>query len=430
MSAKQSDRMVDYLLIGGGLAAATAAEQIRKQDSTGSIVLVTNDERLPYHRPPLSKEYLRGEIGADGVYGKGGVYVQLPDWYQEQNIEVLRNVEARKLDTQARTVMLQDGRTLAFKSLLLATGGRPRVLDIPGVRLPGVYMLRTLADADTLRAKIQKGQRIVIIGSGFIGLEGAASALSNEARVSIIEPQERIWPKMVAPEISAYFQSYFERHGAMFYYQHSVEAIANSKDGKLVVKIAPKGKESQMQEIPCDFVIIGIGIQLNTELAESGGLEIDPKHGIIVDEHLETRVADIFAAGDIAAYPDPLAQRMHFEHWDNAIASGEIAGTNMVGADEPYRHVPYFFSDQFDLSINMLGYPTSEARTIIRGQMNENKFTAVYLQQGIIRAALMVNDDGQMDTWRELIAASIPAPHEVNQLADPNFNLSSLLPSQ
>src|SRR6185437_2948173 len=154
--------------------------------------------------------------------------------------------------------------------------------------------------------------------------------------------------------------------------------------------------QSQTEEIPCDLAIVGVGIQLNTELAASGGLAVDAKQGIVVNDRLKTDADGIFAAGDVAAYPDPVAGRMHFEHWDNAIASAQTAAANMTGGDEPYRHVPYFFSDQFDLSLNMLGYPSSAAQITLRGDLGAKKFTALYVQDGVLRAALMVNDDAEM----------------------------------
>ncbi|GCE22676.1 NAD(P)/FAD-dependent oxidoreductase [Dictyobacter kobayashii] len=426
MATQGSERVIDYLLIGGGLAAATAAETIRKQDAKGSIVLVTQEEHIPYHRPPLSKEYLRGEIGEKGIYGEGGVYVQMPTWYKEQNIELIEKTEATELDTRARTVKLSNGQTLQFRTLLLATGGRPRQLDLPGADLPGVYLLRTLDDSNTIREQIGKGKQVVVIGSGFIGLEGAASALTKGAKVTVVEPQERVWPDMVAPEVSQFFQQKFEHEGATMRYGYSaVEFVAGSNGQLASVKIAPANDKNKTEEIPCDIAIVGIGIQLNTELAASGGLEIDKKHGIIVDKHLETKAEDIFAAGDVAAYPDFVVGTMHFEHWDNALSSGQIAGTNMVGADTPYRHVPYFFSDQFDLSINMLGYPSSKAESIIRGDMSKGTFTALYVEKGILRAALMVNDDEQMDLLRELIASEVKIQHP-KQLSDSKFDLASL----
>lgn len=426
MATQDSERIIDYLLIGGGLAAATAAEEIRKKDSKGSIVLVTQEDHIPYHRPPLSKEYLRGEINEDGIYGEGGVYIQLPAWYKEQHIELLEKTEATALDTRARTVQLSNGQTLKFRTLLLATGGRPRPLNLPGGDLPGVYLLRTLDDSNSIREKIGKGKQVVVIGSGFIGLEGAASALTKGAKVTIVEPQERIWPTMVSPEVSQFFQQKFEQQGATLRYGYSaVEFVAGNNGQVAKVRIASVNDKSKTEELPCDFVIAGIGIQLNTELAASGGLEIDKKHGIIVDQHLETKVEDIFAAGDVAAYPDPFAGLMHFEHWDNAIASGQVVGANMVGGDTPYRHIPYFFSDQFDLSINMLGYPSSQAQSVIRGDMSKGAFTALYVERGVLRAAFMVNDDAQMDLLSELIASEAKVQNP-QKLADPNFDLSTL----
>jgi 3-phenylpropionate/trans-cinnamate dioxygenase ferredoxin reductase subunit len=421
-------RVVDYLLIGGGLAAASAAEEIRKRDDKGSIVIVTSEPWFPYNRPPLSKEYLRGEIGADGTYGDGGIYVQQPNWYKEQRIEVQTSTEALVLDTRREVVTLTDNKELGYRTLLLATGGRPRTLNIPGNNLPGVYVLRTLTDANILREQLTPGKRLVMIGSGFIGLEVAASALSKGAQVAIVEPQERIWPSMVSPELSAYFKQQFEKRGAQTYYGYSATAFNAGPGGKLAsVRISPAQGSGQDQDIACDIAIVAIGIQLNTELAATANLEIDAKHGIIVDEHLETSVADIFAAGDVAAYPDPYAGLMHFEHWDHAIASAQLAAANMVGGDEPYRHVPYFFSDQFDLSINMLGYPSSSAHIVTRGDMHANKFTALYVQDGSLRAAFMVNDDAQMDLIRDLIAAGAPVS-DPQELSNPSFDLSSLRP--
>lgn len=427
MTTQNSERIIDYLLIGGGLAAATAAEEIRKQDSNGSIVLVTQDDHIPYHRPPLSKEYLRGEIGVDGIYGDGGVYVQLASWYQEQRVELIEKKQAKELDTRARTIKLDNGQTLKFKSLLLATGGRPRPLKMPGADLPGVYLLRTLDDSTAIREQITAGKRVVVVGAGFIGLEVAASALTKGAKVEIIQSQDRIWPGIVSEEVSRYFHTQFEKHGGTIHKQsEAVEFIADNNGHLASVRIASKQQPDKKQDIPCDFAVVGIGIELNTELAASGGLKIDQQHGIVVDEHLETEVEGIFAAGDVAFYPDPIMGRMHFEHWDNAVASGQLAGTNMVGSDTPYHHIPYFFSDQFDLSINMLGYPSSKQTSVIRGDMSKNAFTVLYLDKDILRAALMVNDDAQMDLLRDLIAAETPVTVNQQQLANPAFDLARL----
>jgi 3-phenylpropionate/trans-cinnamate dioxygenase ferredoxin reductase component len=429
MSAVPEERAVDYLLIGGGLAAATAALELRNRDTNGAILLVGEEEHSPYHRPPLSKEYLRGEINRDGTYGDGGVYVYLPEWYEAERVEVLQGVAATELDTTAKVAVLSDGTAIHYGVLLLATGGRARQLNVPGSDLLGVQTLRTLVDADEIRMQLNTGKRVVVVGSGFIGLETAASALSKGAIVTIVEPISRVWPGMVSPELSTYFQSQFSRRGATLRYGFAAKEFIAGSDGRLsAVRIEAVDHPGTIEEIGCELAIVGVGLQLNTELAASAGLEVDSQHGIVVTERLETRVAGVFAAGDVAAYPDPIGGRMHFEHWDHAIASGQAAAVNMAGGDEPYRHIPYFFSDQFDLSLNMLGYPSSEAQIVVRGDMDHDRFTALYVQDQALRAALMVNDDAQMDLLRDLIAAEAKVAQPSGRLADPTFDLSSLMP--
>lgn len=430
MTSANMTQTVDYLLIGGGLASATAAKAIRQRDLRGSILLVTDEPELPYHRPPLSKEYLRGEIGAEGVYGKGGVYVHRRPWYAEQRIEVLRGVEARALDTRAQRVQLADGHACHYRTLLLATGGRARRLNVPGMDLPGVHVLRTLAESTTLRALFNTpGKRVVAVGSGFIGLETAASALMKGAQVTIVDPLPRIWPQVAPPQISDYLQGQFTRRGATLRHGYVVTGFTAQANGQLAgVRIAPVGGNGPTEDIPCDLAIVGVGIALNTELAAAVGLEVDPHHGIVVNERLETRVAGVFAAGDVAAYPDPVAGRMHFEHWDHAIQSAHVAAANMTGGDEPYRHVPYFFSDQFDYSINMLGYPSSSAEIVLRGELSANAFTAFYLEGGILRAAFMLNDDAHLELLRQWIATSRRIS-DAQRLADPGVPPAALTPA-
>lgn len=435
MASAQAGRRVEYLLIGGGLASATAAEEIRKRDPNGSIVIIRNEPQPPYHRPPLSKEYLRGEINDTGTYGNGGVYAQEPGWYDANRVELVQG-EAVALYPSAHSVRLADGQTLTYGKLLLATGGRPRTLNVPHADLPGTYYLRTLADADAIRNELsQPGKRVVVVGSGFIGLESAANSLFRHAQVTIIEPQDRPWSSMLPPALSQYISSQYQRRGAILRYQHGVSGFAAGEDGRVAgVLVTPTGNsnggdaatEAEIT-IPCDLAIIGVGIQLNSELAQQGGLEVDPRQGIIVDDHLRASAPDIYAAGDIAAYPDPVVGRMHFEHWDNAIATGQTAAANMTGGNEVYRHVPYFFSDQFDLSINMLGYPSSTARVAVRGALAQDQFTAYFIADGMLRGAMMVNDDAQMDLVRDLIAEAVPVP-DAQALLDPSFDLASLRP--
>lgn len=428
MTAAGAARDVDYLLIGGGLASATAAEAIRARDANGGIVIVAAEPQPPYHRPPLSKEYLRGEIAAEGTYGNGGVYVHLPEWYQEQRVELIEGDPAVALDAAAHTVRLASGAMLRYRRLLLATGGRPRALDIPGAGLPGVRYLRTLADADALRADFATPtQDVAVIGSGFIGLEAAAVARFLGQRVALVEPMQRPWQTILSQGLADYLEGQFTRRGVATYYSHVVEAFLANDDGRLAgIRVRNTSDENaEPFELPATLAVVAIGIQLNTELAATAGLDVDPRNGIVTDEHLRASAPDIFVAGDVAAYPDPVAGRMHFEHWDNAIASGQVAGANMAGASETYRHVPYFFSDQFDLSINMVGYPLSTMQIVVRGDPGQDSFTALYVADETLRAALMVNDDAQMDLLRDLIAANTLV-HDAALLADPAFDLASL----
>jgi 3-phenylpropionate/trans-cinnamate dioxygenase ferredoxin reductase component len=426
-----SERHVDFLLIGGGLASATAAEEIRKRDANGSIVLVSNEPQRPYNRPPLSKEYLRGEIDDEGVYGNGGIYVHEPGWHDEHHVELLHG-EVVALDPAAKTVRLADGQAISYGKLLLATGGRPRALKVPHADLPGIHYLRTLDDADAIRQELAPGgKQVVVVGSGFIGLETAANSLFRHAQVTIVEPQERPWPTMLPPALSQYIANQYQRRGATLRYQHSVTGFTAGENSRVAgVQIAPVGDSAatESETLACDLAILGVGIMLNSELAQQAGLEVEPHHGVVVNDHLQSSAPDIYVAGDVAAYPDPVVGRMHFEHWDNAIATGQTAAANMTGGDEVYRHVPYFFSDQFDLVINMLGYPTDTAHVIIQGTMAQDEFTAYFVEDGILRGAMLVNDDAKMDQVRELIAEAVPVP-DTHALTDPNFDLASLRPS-
>ncbi|MDE3231155.1 MAG: FAD-dependent oxidoreductase, partial [Chloroflexota bacterium] len=373
-----------------------------------------------YHRPPLSKEYLRGDIGAAGTYGAGGVFAQLPPWYAEQRVGLRTGVAVTRLDPAARRATLSDGAEISYHRALLATGARPRTLPIPGATLPGVYALRSLDDSTAIREQLVARRNVVVIGSGFIGLEGASNALARGAQVAIVDPVERVWPGMLTPDLSDYLAAQYTRRGATFHLNHAPTEFVAGADGRLAaVTIAPfGGAAGATVTLPAEIAIVGVGVKLNTDLATEAGLNVDPRHGVMVDDHLRASVEGVFAAGDVAAYVDPVMGRYHFEHWDNAIASGRTAGMNMSGGDEHYQHVPYFFSDQFDLSINMLGYPSPDDEVILRGDPATDAFTAVYIRDGAIRAALMVNDDAQMDTWRELIEAAAAPPADRERLAD------------
>lgn len=421
-------RDVDYVIVGGGLAGATAAEEIRRQDSRSSVVLVSREVEYPYHRPPLSKEFLRGEIGTEGEYGAGGVEVRRPEWYRERHIELLRGVAAAALDTPSHAVLLVNGQILRYRRLLLATGGQPVRPAVPGADLRGVYTLRTLADADAIRAELlEPNKRLVVIGARFIGLETAASAMRKGARVTVVDNRARAWPDLVPPSLSVSIERAFTSRGATLRYGYRPVALLPGASGRVAaVRIAPAHGSGPSEDIPCDFVIVGMGIELNTQLADAAGIQTRPGHGILVNERLETSAADVFAAGDIITYPDPVTGWIHFEHWDHALASARTAARNMMGARAVYAYVPYFFTDLFDLSVNMVGYPSAALELVMRGDPGANRWTALYLDHGRLRAALMVNDDAHLDLMRVLIARQLPLMVDKQTLAQPAFDLAAL----
>jgi 3-phenylpropionate/trans-cinnamate dioxygenase ferredoxin reductase subunit len=422
-----SPAAVDYLLVGGGLASATAAASIRARDPRGSIALVADESEHPYHRPPLSKELLRGEIGSAGVYGAGGVFVQAPDWYQRHGVILLRGTAVAALDPAARQVLLANGTQVQYRKLLLATGGRARRPAVPGADLRGVYVLRTLADADALRAEFTQPQRrVIILGARFIGLETASACLVRGARVTLVDMRPRLWPDLMPPHIAEFFAQRLGARGASFRFGYQPVALLPDARGRVAaVRIAPV-RGGPVEDLPCDLVIVGLGIALNTELAVTAGLRVDPALGILVNDRLETSAPGVFAAGDVIGYPDPVRQWMHFEHWDHAIASAQIAALNMTGGDIAYRYVPYFFSDQLDVTLNVVGYPSSTMQVVVRGDPASAVFTAFYIERGLVRAALMVNDGAHLELLRTLVARETPAPADPRVLAHPSFDLASL----
>jgi 3-phenylpropionate/trans-cinnamate dioxygenase ferredoxin reductase component len=417
---------VDYLLVGGGLASVVAANEIRQRDGAGTILIVAAESHPPYHRPPLSKEYLRGQIEVAGIYGADGVFAALDPWYGERRIDLALGQTVSWLDTEARVATLADGTQIGYRKALIATGGRTRPLSIPGATLPGVMALRTLDDATALRdALATPNQQVVIVGSGFIGLEVAASAMFRGAHLTVVDMVERPWPGILAPDLSAWLRNEFMARGVEFHFNHVPSAFLAGPDGRVAaVRVAAVGGESPV-DLRADLVITGVGAQLNTEVASASGLAVDPRHGVIVDDHLRASAPDVWAAGDIAAYPDPVMGRFHFEHWDNALASGQTAAVNMTGGDERHTHVPFFFSDQFSLAIKLLGYPAPDAEVITRGELANEGFTAIYARDGVLRAVLMVNDDARMDAWRAAIAAGARAP-DAATLARPDFDPARL----
>ncbi|HZU14024.1 MAG TPA: FAD/NAD(P)-binding oxidoreductase [Chloroflexota bacterium] len=401
----------DILVIGGGLAAAAMAEEYRRAGGTESITILSHDPDLPVHRPPLSKGYLRG------AEDRTSVFVHPPAFYNDNRIDVRLGRRVAGIDLGRKQVTVADGERLSFGRLVLATGARPRRLPIPGNDLPGVYYLRSLASADDLRAGAERAERAVIVGAGFLGLEVAATLAQRGISCTVVETAPRVWPQLVPPLVSDFIRTAFEARGVRFRFGRSVRFVGGGDRADHVVL-------DDATVLETDLVVVGVGVLLNTELAQDAGLTVD--HGVAVDSVFRTAHPDVYAIGDIARFPDPIAGPIHLEHWDNALHQGRSLGAHLAGAGTPFDHVAYFFSDLFDLSLNMVGYPGEWDDVIVRGVPGDGRFTAVYLQQGEVRAVLMVNDDHEFDRWVDLVRQRFPADAHRRILADAASELSSL----
>jgi 3-phenylpropionate/trans-cinnamate dioxygenase ferredoxin reductase component len=398
----------EIVFVGGGLAAAAAAESYRKAGGTGSVTILSADTALPVHRPPLSKEYLRGDETRDKVF------VHPSGFYEEQGIEVRLDTPVEAIDRSRQVVTLADGQQMGYDTLVLATGARPRRLPVPGGDLPGVFYLRSLQSSETLIEASQNAERAVIIGAGFVGMEVAATLTQRGLRCTVVEMAPRMWARIVPPEVSDYLQAYYRDRGVELRFGAGVKAITGGGRAECVVL-------ESGEELPAELVVAGVGAELNTQLAAKAGLQVDG--GVLVDEYFRTSDPLIYAIGDIANFPDPVAGHIHLEHWDNALNMGRALGTTLAGQATAFTHVAYFFSDMFDQSLNMIGYPANPDEVVIRGNPADGRFTAVYIKEGTVRAALMINDDQHFDAWTALVAdrAAVSGMREVllNPAADP-----------
>jgi NADPH-dependent 2,4-dienoyl-CoA reductase/sulfur reductase-like enzyme len=403
-----------YLLIGGGLAAGEAAKRIREQDAEGTIVLIGAESHRPYDRPPLSKEFLRGQKPA------GQLYFDPEQSFADRHITLRFGQAVTQLDTRQKTARLNGGETIRFQTALLATGGRPVRLRIPGRDLPGVHYLRTIEDSTAIAAEAQAGRRAVIIGAGFIGLEVAASLTQRGVSVTVLETASRIWPRFAAPAVASYVLDYCTARGVRFRTGETASAIKGTAHATAVAT------QSGL-ELPCDFVCIGIGIVPNVELAQTAGLHVE--NGIVVNEYLETSQAGIYAAGDVANFPDPYAgKRRRVEHWGHAEYSGQLAGQNMAGQRQAYDLLSYVWSDIFDLHLEFAGDETEHDRTVLRGRVEDGRFMLLYLKEQRLCAYFALNTGSkELPTLQRLIKQRTDLAAKLSQLEDPTVSLKSLL---
>ncbi len=401
-----------FVIVGANLCGGRAAETLRQEAFKGRVVLIGEDPEPPYERPPLSKEYLRGDSPRERLF------IHPPGFYDEQQIELRLGVRATRLDLQARAVELAGGESISFDRLLLATGGRERRLSVPGSDLEGIYYLRTLADSERLAQELQPGRRLVVVGAGFIGGEIASSARAKGLEVTVLEMAPVPLERVLGEEMGRLYSQFPREHGVELL---TGEAIARFEgSGRVERAVGASGRA-----IDCDLAVAGVGIDPATELAEEAGLACE--NGVVADECCETSVEGVFAAGDVARFYHPvLGERLRVEHWANAQNQGVAAAKNMLGRREPYEELPWFWSDQYDLKLQYVGHATAWDRVVVRGDVAGRSFSAFYLQDGRLRATLTVNRFKDIRPSRELIKQG--APVDARKLQDEAVELKTLAP--
>jgi 3-phenylpropionate/trans-cinnamate dioxygenase ferredoxin reductase subunit len=403
---------VKYLIVGGGAAGANAAVGIRELDTEGSVLLVGKEKWWPYDHPPLSKSLLMGRTSPEDAESKD------PSWYEKNNVEVKRVLEAVSLNTSSRTVEFADDSTVTYEKLLLATGSSPKPLGIKGEDLEGVHLFRKIEDSLDVRDAFKTAKKVVLVGASYIGVEVGSCALANGLDVTFVDPGDRPLPKGTSPESGKFVASYLERKGAKVMLQEEVASILgeNRVEG-VVTKSGIK--------LECDLLVVGVGVQQHLELAESAGLELDPKHGVVVNEYLRTQDPDVYVAGDIAAFQDlALGKRWHAEHQLNAKWQGKQAGRNMAGAGEPYDRVPYFFSDFLDIHMILRGDPQGGKSAKILGDLDGGEFIELFAREdGALAMGLAFShDEPSLDKISDKFEELFRAKAVVASLTDSDFS--------
>jgi len=393
------------VIVGAGRCGASAAETLSYAGFGGRVVLIGEEDEPPYERPPLSKEYLRGEQDPDSLL------VRPRRWYAEAGIDLRTGVTVTSLDCGSRTVALSDGERLGYSRLLLATGGRPRTL--PGEHGRVLY-LRTLADADRLRSELASCEHIVIVGAGFIGAETTASARALGVEVTILEVLDVPLSNALGKEVGALYADIHRTHGVRLLTGEGLASIGYPPGGAVRVHT------TRGRGIDCDLVVAGVGITPSTELAEAAGIAVD--NGVLVDEFCRTSAPDVYAAGDVANHFHSLAGRhIRVEHYDHAIRHGAAAARNMLGENVPYDEPHWFWSDQYETNLQYVGHCTRWDRLVLRGSLSQDGFTAFYVADGRVRAALSVNRPKDILRAKKMIRERKQV--DTNMLADENVDL-------
>jgi len=404
-----------FVIVGGGLAAAKAAETLRDEGFAGRIVIISDDPERPYERPPLSKGLLLGSAERDSTF------VHEADWYTKNDVDLRTGIRAEAIDKDAHEVVLAGGERVGYSRLLLATGARPRRLPVPGADLDGVHYLRTLADSDRLGSLLTESTRLVIIGAGWIGLEIAAAARARGAAVTVVEMAHLPLQRVLGDTIAEVFAGLHREHGVTFHFDAGVAELRGS-GGRVGEVVLADGTV-----LPADAVLVAVGAQPNTELAEAANLPVD--NGVLVDASLVSGEPDIFAAGDVANAEHPLLNtRVRVEHWANALNMGPVAAKAMMGRDASYDLLPYFYTDQYDLGMEYSGLAPAESEVVVRGDLAAREFIAFWVDGGRVLAGMNVNIWDVTDDIQALVRAGYAGrAADPQRLADPAVPLGEVL---
>ena len=399
------------LIIGAGQAAAQTAASLRQGGFEGSITIVGDERSLPYQRPPLSKAYLKGDLEQERLYFKNS------EWYAAQNVEVLTKTTVTSIDVKANTAETNTGKTLSFDHLVFATGSRNRQLPMEGADLGNVFGLRDLADVDALRPHVGEDKKLVIIGAGYIGLETAAVAKTLGTDVTVLELADRVLARVTSPVISTFYEALHSRHGVAIKTACSTSSI-NGKDGKVESVTLSTG-----EVLSCDALLIGIGILPNIEIAKTAGIKCED--GILVNENGLTNLPHVYAAGDCAKrLIQPYGRMGRLESVHNAIEQGKQVAAAIIGKPAPKLDCPWFWSDQYNIKLQIAGLSTDYDNFVIRGDEKSEKFSVFYFKNDVLIAADAINSPPEFMTAKRLITAEAKVPP--NWLADSDHSLKEI----
>jgi 3-phenylpropionate/trans-cinnamate dioxygenase ferredoxin reductase subunit len=401
-----------FVIVGANLAGGTAAITLREEGFDGAIVLIGAEPHLPYERPPLSKEYLQGKKPFEEALLKPITF------YTEHTIQTRLGVRATRLDPHQQVVELEDGDRIHFDKVLIATGVRNRRFRLPGMELEGIYDLRTVVDADLIRAESVKGRRAVLVGMGFIGCEVAASLRSHGVEVTVVEFFKTPLFRVLGEQVGRVFEAIHREQGVQMFFEESVTAMEGKRHVLRVVT-------SSGRRLACDFVVVGIGVEPVTDIL--AGTDVKVENGIVVNEYCQTNVEGIYAAGDVANHYHPLFGRLiRVEHWQNAIHQGRAAARSMLGKLEPYDDIHWFWSDQYDYNIQYAGFHSGWDELVVRGSLDQRNCVVFYMQEQRIAAAVAFNRGRDVQRVMRLIKARVEV--DTAKLQDENTDLRSLMP--